>query len=169
MTLWDRVVGLFDPAEGYVRKHSAGRRPGRGRLPAAAVLTQGPESEELILSAEQLRELERERAEAHKLRHARFTELQKAHRSYFEGKVREAIESGSGTIRTNTGSISVRLLRFRNGTGILEMDSMCQDGRSGHSLSRLERQHIADAGRAIAGQLIWRVVDLDPGSHVLPD
>jgi hypothetical protein len=133
------------------------------------MLTQRPESEELILSAEQLREQERERYETNKLRAGRFAELQQDHRSYFENKAREAVENGSTTIRTNVGSISVRLLRFRNGTGILETDSVSEGGRSRHSLSRLDRHHIGDAGRVIAGHLIWDVIDLDPGSLVLPD
>jgi hypothetical protein len=169
VTLWDRVVGLFDPAEGYMRKHSDRRPPRRKRFPAAAVLTHGTGSEELILPVEQVCEQERERHERDRLRAARFNDLQQASSSYFEGKAREAVANGSPTIRTNVGNISVRLLRFRNRTGILEADSELQGGRSAHSLTGLERRHISDPGRVIAGYLIWDVVDLDPGSQVLTE
>lgn len=86
---------------------------------------------------------------------------------YFDGKARQALDEGTCVIRTNVGIVQARVLRFRDGYGILETETKGPGGNSGSGLTKLYPEHFRPD--IIAVYLAGDVANLGADATPLPD
>ena len=86
---------------------------------------------------------------------------------YFNAKARQALDEGKCIIPTNAGIVQARVLRFRDGTGILETERKGRGGQSGSGLARLDPEHFRPD--IIAVYLEGDVANLGVDAAPLPD
>jgi len=164
MDVWQRLRearGLFgfpvDRADAYMRRHAHAPR-----FPRRAIRRRTePIDPELRRRAE---ESVREATEDFERSLQR---LSGEFGDYFDGKARQALDQGTCIIRTDAGIVQARVLRFRDGTGILETEREDPQGQSGSGLARLDPEHFRPD--IIAVYLAGDVANLGVEATPLPD
>ncbi len=119
---------------------------------------------------EQVRQLraraESRAAESHAAHELVMARLQKSYGPFFRAKAVHALQEGHVRLRTDRGIVAARVIRFRDGTGVLEHLQEGSDS-SGHGLTRLEPDHLqADV---IGQYLMNQVAQLHPDAVPFPD
>ena len=142
---WLPLLKLVRPAEAYVRQNreTGGRRARRGavwaRMPGWAVF--GPPGSKPPSGWEPPGRLPAERVRKGPSRwNERTREVEAAHREAVERGAEELRGSGATVIPTSHGPLQVRLVRFWNGTGVLDCQLVSTERMKGRSFTALDRR-----------------------------
>jgi hypothetical protein len=93
-------------------------------------------------------------------------ELETNHRPDAERGAEELLATGTTVISTTDGPLHARLVRFWNGTAVLDCELRGQEGSSGRSFSLVDRREFRrDAGACLARELLVRIVGFDRTAH----
>ena len=92
----------------------------------------------------------------------RTREVEAAHRQAVERGAEELRRSGATVIPTSSGPLQARLVRFWNGTAVLDCQLLSTNGRS---LISLERRDLKDKSGRLVGHLLSSIVSRDHNTH----
>jgi hypothetical protein len=162
-----RLLRLVDPIEWYMRKdehrpHRMQREPDGRRVAYAPLRQDGRADGASDLSAEPPRVFGQSREQEHADWLAQQSELREQFGQYFESRAAEVVAGRSVTIRTNTGTVRARLVRFRSGA-VFEHD-VVEAARLGHGMTRVDKRTLRNPVPVIADYLIDDVARLGPGA-----
>jgi hypothetical protein len=126
LPIW--IVAIRDPAHAYMLLSNGEprhRRP-RGRHKNHAVggyaqLHSGPNDVVSSLSDEEMQALRVRGTEVSRVFHARFEDTQKRYGDLLRVTASELMRTGAATLRTTSGDMHGRILRFRNEAAVLEI------------------------------------------------
>jgi hypothetical protein len=168
LTKWRlALLRVIDPVEWYMRKDEElalpSRRPPSPGEPGWVAYAPLRQDEQADLETPQsppqspdddLLDWERQRSR-----------LSEQFGEYFASRAREVIAGQTVAVRTEVGTVRVRLVRFRNGA-VLERDVVAPDG-TGRGMTRLDHRTLRDSVPAVASYLIDAVARLGPNAEPL--
>jgi hypothetical protein len=89
-------------------------------------------------------------------------ELEVAHRKDVRRGAEELLRTGSTRVLTYAGSLDARLVRFWNGTAVLDCEVRGNDGSNGRGFTRLDRRELKDdTASRLALNLLMGIENLD--------
>lgn len=165
------LLKVVRPAEAYVRQHqpSRGRRVRRGAVwangPGWGVF--GPRGSKPPRGRQSPADPAKEPVPAGPSRwEGRTRDLESAHRQAVERGARELLRSEATVVPTSLGPLRARLVRFWNGTGILDCELPSAQGAGGRSFSLVDRRELKEeAPSRLSGQLMSAILARDHGTH----
>lgn len=118
------LVAMIDPAQGYMERNSPRRHR---RHPPMGVASYGPLSTDPRRKPPDaefapLRDRDRMRRQNVRERNARLDALMETYRAAFESGTQELLERGRTVMSTPLGTFSARIVRFRWGDSVLEIE-----------------------------------------------
>ena len=160
---WD-LYPPRDEAEAYIRRRTADEPP-PGSKPAIGgrvrYVSMGP-AEATAEHKAMLDERQRNRSD----RVARRRVLETEYGAFFERKAAQLAETGRATISTDLGVVEAALVRFSDGSSVLETYHTGPNG-DGHGMQRMDPEILE--GNPVSAQLISTVLYLGPGARPLSE
>ena len=95
----------------------------------------------------------------------RHHELEAAHREELERGAEELLRTGEATISTPEGPLHTRLVRFWNGTAVLDSELPGAKGSRGRAFTLLERRELKRGPARLAQHLMTEILSLDRKTH----
>jgi hypothetical protein len=169
LTRWRlALLRVIDPVEWYMRRDEAralsSRRAsylGERGWVAYAPLRQDGQDADLGMPQSPPRSRDNDDADGERQR----SRLSEQFGEYFALRARDVIAGETVSVRTDVGTVRVRLVRFPNGA-VLESYVVAPDG-AGHCMARFEHRTLHDSVPVIASYLIDEVARLGPNAEPL--
>lgn len=152
------MIEIRNPSYAYMWRKSGARRP-RTRLPwerqrasfgGYAPIGSARASRDYRPSDEELQILRTQGEEAQQRFDARLSDVERRHGDLLRALAAEVTRTGAATVRTTSGDIEARIIRFRRGAVVLEIDFPGGCNRSQSSMETVERSAVRQLASALA-------------------